>query len=230
MFYTYVLFNPLSGKPFYVGKGKEKRLHRHEEYALRGRTAGNLHLYNTIRKIKNSGETVLFEKVVESTDEDYCYWLEIYLIDHLGRRDVGAGPLLNMTNGGEGYSGGIVSIETRKKLGAAGIGRPSPQKGKALTVETKLKLSAAKKGRKGCPRSIETRIKISKANRGRILTLEQRTRLTNGHLGMKRSNITRERIRVCSLERSRIAKETGVPYHKVRLSKDKLSELRNAVV
>ena len=46
-------------------------------------------------------------------------------------------------------------------------GKPSPMKGKTLSVEHRRKISEAQKGKKGHPHSAETRRKMSEALKGR---------------------------------------------------------------
>jgi hypothetical protein len=65
--------------------------------------------------------------------------IEIQLISEIGRKDLGMGPLVNLTNGGEGTPGRIVSKETRQLL-------KEKQTGKTYGDETKQKLSLQKKG------------------------------------------------------------------------------------
>ena len=66
------------------------------------------------------------------------------LIQDFGRKDLGLGPLVNMTDGGEGGSahrGCLHSEETKKKMSEAARGREASE-------ETKKKMSEAGKGRK----------------------------------------------------------------------------------
>jgi hypothetical protein len=93
-----------------------------------------------------------------SLDEEFAFLLETELIDKLGRRDLNKGPLLNLTNGGQGSSGNIRSVETRKKIGQANIG-----KNRTHTPESRLKISKSCLGRKD---SVESKNLKSKANIG----------------------------------------------------------------
>ena len=61
------------------------------------------------------------------------------------------------------FSGKRHSLAARKLISQAGKGRPSPRRGVSLSMETKLKISTALKGR-SLP--IETRRKMSLARRG----------------------------------------------------------------
>ena len=83
------------------------------------------------------------------------------MIAVFGRIDLGTGILHNMTNGGEGGSGRVLSEETRRKLSDANRGKNHPNYGKTTSLETKAKMSASKKNM-----SDETRAKYSAANAG----------------------------------------------------------------
>ena len=72
--------------------------------------------------------------------EEACE-LEQLLIQEYGRRDLQTGTLVNLTNGGEGAPGTIISEETKLKL-------RNKNKGKKLTEEHKKKIGLANKGRK----------------------------------------------------------------------------------
>lgn len=129
---------------FYVGIGKtEKRA-----YSKHGR---NRHWKNIVNKAGYSVEII----AEADTWEDACE-LEQFLIQEYGRRDLGTGPLVNMTDGGEGMLGFKHSDETKQKLRDANLG-------KKMSEESKTKISKAQKGLK---HSDETKSKLSKANKG----------------------------------------------------------------
>lgn len=77
---------------FYIGIGKERR-----PYSKHGR---NKHWHNIVNKC---GYEVQILKT-DLTKEDACE-LESILISYYGRKDLGLGTLVNMTDGGEGVNG-----------------------------------------------------------------------------------------------------------------------------
>ncbi|GAI41407.1 unnamed protein product, partial [marine sediment metagenome] len=73
-----------------------------------------------------------------------------------------------------------LSAETRKKMGEALKGRPSPRKGVHLSAETKRKLSEANKGYR---HSEEAKRKISEAGKRRLCSKETREKISNANRG-----------------------------------------------
>ena len=98
-FYVYVMSRP-NGEPFYVGCGRGKRIARHEAEAATPARSRKLLI---IRKIKRNGGTVRYKL------ERWCAtWAaaaeyECFLIKGIGRSDLGSGPLMNLTAGGDGF-------------------------------------------------------------------------------------------------------------------------------
>jgi hypothetical protein len=103
MFYVYLHLTEDTNEVFYVGKGKGNRA-----YKLSGR---NKFWHSVVNK---HGFVV---KIVEDNlSEDQSVLLERKLISEYGRRDLGQGTLVNLTDGGEGQSGKIYSDKERLVL------------------------------------------------------------------------------------------------------------------
>lgn len=119
---------------FYIGIGKSVK----RAYHKRGR---NSHWKNIVNKVGYSVEIIC-------TCEDWneACDIERYLIKYYGRCDLDTGTLVNLTEGGEGVVGNIVSDESKLLMSIAKKGKPSPNKGKSMTEEQKLKISETKKG------------------------------------------------------------------------------------
>lgn len=172
-FYVYAYFRK-DGTPYYVGKGQGRRVDkgwgRCSKLPPKDR-----------RKILMGGLT-----------EPEAFEYEVALIHCLGRKDLGTGCLRNLTDGGDGASGAVVSPETRARLSAANR-NPSPKtrakisaagKGRVFTPETRSRISAALKGRN---RSPEHRAKLSAANRNRACSAETRAKRSAAAKGRVRS-------------------------------------------
>lgn len=85
MFYVYKLIDPRDGKTFYVGKGKGKRMYKHEQYTLSGkRPNGNKNLYDRILDIKSNDFDIIYEKFYETENENLAYIVENDLINEIG--------------------------------------------------------------------------------------------------------------------------------------------------
>ena len=118
-YYTYAYLRE-DGTPYYIGKGKS------------GRITSSLHTIH----LPTEKERIIFLK--KNLTDEGARKHEIYMIAVLGRKDLGTGILRNMTDGGEGCAGRVLSEETKKKLSDS-------HKGRKFTEEHKKKLSEAAK-------------------------------------------------------------------------------------
>jgi len=143
-YYTYIYRDPsrLNNKnlpeEIYVGKGKDLRAWDHINYPSKKKHS----FPHRLAFMKRNGIDPLIE-IISALDESHAFLMEMCLIEVIGRKDLGKGSLLNLTNGGEGMSGNIRSPETRAKIGRANIG-----KDRTHTKKAKLKISKSCKGRK----------------------------------------------------------------------------------
>lgn len=107
-FYVYIYKDPIIFEPFYVGKGCNGR---YRDISAR---KYNKHLYNKIQKYRRQGyfikDITFFEQ--KNLFERDALSLEIELIRKIGRRDLGTGPLLNLTDGGDGVIGAKKKLPT----------------------------------------------------------------------------------------------------------------------
>lgn len=101
-------------------------------YSKSGR---NKHWWNTVNKVGYDVEIVL-----ENLTRTHSCDLERKLISYYGRKDLGNGNLVNMTDGGDGSTGYKMSEESRKKMSEAAIG-------KIISDETRKRMSKAKSGK-----------------------------------------------------------------------------------
>ena len=127
-FYVYVYLDPRKpGKfkygeyefdyePFYVGKGEGDRYKTHlTESSLKSKD--NPFKNNVIKKIiKETGNIPKIIKYRINITELEAFELETKMIKVIGRRNIRTGPLTNLTDGGEGCSGRIITDETKEKL------------------------------------------------------------------------------------------------------------------
>lgn len=184
-FYVYIYYCPIRNEPIYVGSGTVK-LKRAEDHLRRK----DIHpLTHRILWIRKSGSEPLIEKILCESREEASI-REIYLIDRFGRKDKGAGSLLNLTDGAEGLNGHLFSNEHKNKISNA-------LKGKPKTKVHCANLSIAQKNKS--PPSTETREKFRQAIANRSPELLQRIAKIN--TGKKRNAEQRERIRLGQIGR-----------------------------
>jgi hypothetical protein len=116
MFYVYILAQP-SGKPFYVGKGTQRKdgsVSRPSDHAREARSGHKCHKCSVIRKIWRTGGKVQVYTVLMTDNEQEAYTHEQALIELYGLEN-----LTNQTVGGEGGACGVVfSEERRAKMSA----------------------------------------------------------------------------------------------------------------
>lgn len=172
-FYVYVIFRT-DGRPCYVGKGRGPRWRR------TARSGRNPHLA-AIWKAADGALPVV--KVREGLTEDEAFETEIALIAAMGR-EVNGGPLVNLTDGGEGSSG--LSEDALKRIREAKIGNTfglggKGRKGQPLDQEHRQKISSQMLGRRngaGYQLTPEQKARQGAALRGKKRTPEQIARIT----------------------------------------------------
>lgn len=133
-FYVYIYLDPrkkgrfvygeyeFEHEPFYVGKGYGFRDRRHlTDFILR--TDKNKLKVNKIKKIIASGLEVDVIRYRENILEKEAFDLEKDLISKIGRIDLKLGSLTNLTDGGEGDCGNVLSDEVKEKLRQAHLGK-----------------------------------------------------------------------------------------------------------
>lgn len=83
-YYVYELFNPISGKVFYVGKGIDNRICDHELYMKNRKGHYNEQLNNAIQHIYDNGSKIKYRIVDADISEEEALKLESQLIEKYG--------------------------------------------------------------------------------------------------------------------------------------------------
>jgi hypothetical protein len=164
-YYTYIYYDPSrNNEPIYIGKGKEVRAWSH----MKGKKKHPFIQRLQFMKRENIDPVI---GMYAGLDEEFAHLLEMELIAKFGRKDLGKGPLLNLTDGGEGNSGRIIihSPETKEKMRLAKIGIP----GHARSEQTRQKIRDFRLGRKV---SLAVGERISQTKKGKPSKLKNRTR------------------------------------------------------
>ena len=121
-----------AGTPYYIGKGKGYRAY--DKHTV------------TIPKDKSR-----IEIIAHKLFENEAHLLERKLISYYGRKDLGTGILINLTNGGDGPSGYKHTNEAKQKIAVAQKGK----KKKPFSKEHRDKIGAKSKGRKFSEEAIQ---------------------------------------------------------------------------
>jgi hypothetical protein len=129
-FYVYVHTLP-DGTPFYVGKGSEGR--------ATSTTGRSTWWHRTVKK-HYGNEFPHHNVLIENITEADAFAKETEMIGLYGRKDKSLGPLVNMTDGGDGHTGYIMTDESKRKLS-------DRKKGMKFSEEHKKRLSDAAKNR-----------------------------------------------------------------------------------
>ena len=166
-FYTYAYLRE-DGTPYYVGKGKGKRI------------------YSNQRSInKPTEDRIIFLK--QNLTEEEAFKHEIYMIAVFGRKDLGTGILHNKTNGGEGGSGRVITEEMKNQIS-------DKLKGQKFSEDRRKNISKALKGKsavwnigntynKGKKFTEEQKKRLSESRKGMIFSDEHRKNLSIAHQG-----------------------------------------------
>lgn len=119
-FYIYRHIRLDKNEVFYIGKGSKpnKATCFNKEYVRAFSTQGRNKIWRQIVSKTNYEVEIMFE----CDDESQVFQKETELIEFYGRKDLKEGTLANLTFGGEGNIGKIVSEETRKKQSLVKLG------------------------------------------------------------------------------------------------------------
>lgn len=167
MAYLYRHIRLDKNEPFYIGIGSD-------EEGFYTRAYDKISRSSVWKRVINKTEYEV-EIMLDNLTWEEVKFKEVEFIKLYGRKNLGLGPLYNLTDGGEGAKGAICSIETREKRRINATGR----KQSVETVE-KVRLSHL-----GSKRSAQAKLNISKSKQNKefikIATdnLKSPNRLTN---------------------------------------------------
>lgn len=212
-FYTYVHRKASTGDVFYVGKGSGKRF---------AATQGRSSYWRSI--VAKHGITI--EVVAYFFDEAAAFDHERLLIAEYRSGGI---KLCNLTDGGDGASGNVMSEDARQKISAARLGikrgpdseetrrkKSESAKGRPMSAAAIAKTVAFHTGRK---RSLETIAKMSAALKGhgagRIVSQETRQKLSENRKGQMTTAATRKKISLSHETRTVYSKMTDEKKRKI---------------
>lgn len=173
-YYVYLHRKATSGEVFYVGKGLGPRAEQ--------KTNRNRHWHNVVKR-----HGLVVERLEPLLCESDAFALERYLI--AGYRALGV-RLVNLTVGGEGAAGRVVSTLSRAKASVTHMSLNADPEKYAKRVaalqapEVRAKMSASRKGKTVSP---ETRARMAEASRARWADPESRAKMVAALTGVKKS-------------------------------------------
>lgn len=159
-FYVYAHLRK-DGTPFYVGKGKDKR--------VIDKTSRSTWWWNIVLQDYPNEKFPKYAMLAEHLTEQEALDVEVFWIALFGRKNIHkTGLLVNNTDGGEGTVGVILSETTRSKMSKSRTGKRNPMWGTKRPESVKLAVSRANKGKsnvwKGKIRDNTQRIKMAIAH------------------------------------------------------------------
>lgn len=188
-YYIYFHINPIKKEVFYIGKGKGDRAKRKN---------GRNKLWENI--VKKYGYTIEYPH--KNISEEEAFNLEVYYINKFGRKDLGKGSLANLTDGGEGSSGNILTQEHKDKISKKLKGRVFSEEHIKKNIESKLGKKRSKEtcnniseSRKGIKLSDETKRKISEAGKVRTHSKETKNKMSISQKGKIVSEKTKQKLK-----------------------------------
>lgn len=160
--YVYLHHRCDTEEPFYVGKGTIKKRHKTPIFErASSHRSRNIWWTRIADKCGYRSEIVAMFETDAAAQEFECI-----LISDIGRRDLGKGPLVNVTDGGDGHSGIIVSeglrvqrsknasrhrpkswIESMRRARKGGGNGGVVMTGDTLSSEWRANIAAAKVGK-----------------------------------------------------------------------------------
>lgn len=137
-YYVYIHYTLDTNLIFYIGRGKNGR--------YKSKCGRNKFWWNEVNK-----HGFKYEIYQDDLDFYEACQLEIQLIKFYGRRDLGLGTLVNLTDGGEGEEGFKHSKSSKLKMSITTSkmtqGENNPFYGKKHSQETKNKISKTNQGK-----------------------------------------------------------------------------------
>jgi hypothetical protein len=161
-YYTYAYLRE-DGTPYYIGKGKGFRLY----------------VKKRIVPLPSKDRIIYLKR---NLTEQEAIKHEIYMIAVYGRKDNGTGILRNLTDGGEGTSGKIISEEQKKSHSLRMSGINHPFYGKTASKSHRENISNALSGKKKTKEHIE---KLPQNKKGAVRSQEFKDKRKNYMTGRK---------------------------------------------
>jgi len=169
-FYTYAYLRD-DGSPYYIGKGLGTRAWKHHT-----RKNGS-----DLRPVDDAYIVIVAHRL----EEHEAHQLECKLILEYGRKDNNTGILRNLTDGGDGSSGKIVSPEQRLKMRDRMLGTKLGPHTDRQNAEKSVRQKGKPAKNKGIPHASSTKLKISKSLTGLVRGPQSQARRELSSISLK---------------------------------------------
>lgn len=176
-YYVYRYTRLDTNTPFYIGKGKNDR--------WSSKASRNNYFLNIINSVPYEVEIILDNLTEQEAYDKEVEFIKLY-------RKLGYCQA-NLTNGGEGTPGWVLTEEISEKMAAAKRGKPMSEEKKRVF------------NMKGRHHSEETKEKMRMASLGQVMSEEARKKMSIAKKGTKASPETRLKM---SLSHSNVSEET----------------------
>ena len=123
-----------TNEPFYIGIGGFCKREKEGSYLranCKDKKRRNNYWFNITNKTDYLVEIIIDNIPIEEAIKNEIEYIKLY-----GRKDLGLGTLVNMTDGGEGHKNYVCSSETKRKMSEAAKGDKNSQYGKKKSQET----------------------------------------------------------------------------------------------
>lgn len=228
--YVYLYIDPSKNEPIYVGVGCGVRWSKH---LTRKDKHPFTHRLNSMRAA-GVQPTIIF--LQENISREQALLIEIEEISKIGRKNLGQGPLLNLTDGGDGCNN--PSAGTRQKMSISQTGK---KQNKDMVEKRSAKLcgkarpqhvidaliranSGAKRSLESCQKMSLSKIgvrlsedhkqNISKSLLGHPVSDETKMKLSNSIKGYKHSNESRHKMSIMRMGKPSMIKNK--PQEKIK--------------
>lgn len=188
MAYVYRHIRLDKNEPFYIGIGSDNNYKRANDKRGRNKIWNGI-INKTQYEVEILFDGLTWEQACKKEKEFICLY---------GRIDKHNGILVNLTDGGDGAFGVIMSEERKKQISELAKGNKS-RTGQKTSEETKKRMSEAQKGLKRKPFSEQgwkNFIKARIATRGRKQSIEEIENRRKSLIGKKRTEETKEKLRL----------------------------------
>lgn len=207
-FYVYVHRRATDGRVFYVGKGKGRRA-----WTAQGRSN---YWRNIVAK-----HGLIVEVVQDNMQEWWAFEMECELIALYGREN-----LCNLTDGGDGTSGAVRSVESKRKTSISHM-HPLVRQSKSDALKKHyqkegVKAERAQKIKQAYVDNPNLRIKASQIIKARLSDPVTRKKMSESRIGCVFSESTKQKMREKALNMS--------AEHKRKLSQGQMGALNPVAV